>query len=173
VEFLAETYRRLGDERTVRPVTATRHLADHPPGTGLQLAEGSWGANGDHSMWLNDRTAWTWQRLWPLEDAFWKVAPAAIGSPAARPVLAQAARELLLAQASDWQFIISTGVVADYAERRFTLHCQDAERLIAALAPGGSPEISLEGAQQLADELRVRDDVFPDVLASVAVALGA
>ena len=169
VEFLGETYRRLGAERGVRPVTATRHLEEHPPRTGLQLAEGSWGANGDHSMWLNDRTAWTWQRLWPLEDAFWKVAPAAIGSPAARPLLAQAARELLLAQASDWQFIISTGVVADYAERRFTLHCQDADRLIAALAPGGSPE----EAQGVADELRVRDDVFPDVLASVAVALGA
>ena len=41
-------------------------------------------------------------------------------------MLAQAARELLLAQASDWQFIISTGVVADYGERRFELHCQDA-----------------------------------------------
>jgi 1,4-alpha-glucan branching enzyme len=86
--------------------------------------------------------------------------------------LAQAARELLLAQASDWQFIISTGVVADYAERRFTLHCQDAERLISALAPGGSPDLPLEGAQSLADALRVRDDLFPDVLASVAVALG-
>jgi len=173
VEFLGETYRRLRDERTVRPVTAARHLEDHPPRTGLQLAEGSWGANGDHSMWLNDRTAWTWQRLWPLEDSFWTVARAAMGSPAARPVLAQAARELLLAQASDWQFIISTGVVADYAERRFTLHCQDAERLISALAPGGSPDLSLEGAQSLADALRVRDDLFPDVLASVAVALGA
>jgi 1,4-alpha-glucan branching enzyme len=173
VEFLGATYRRLREEPAVRPVTATRHLEDYPPRTGLQLAEGSWGANGDHSMWLNDRTAWTWQRLWPLEDSFWAVAPAAIGSPAARPVLAQAARELLLAQASDWQFIISTAVVADYGERRFTQHCQDAERLISALAPGGSPDLTLEGAQRLAEELRQRDDVFPDVLASVAVALGA
>ena len=173
VDFLGATYRRLQHEPGVRPVTATRHLLDHPPRTGLQLAEGSWGANGDHSMWLNDRTAWTWQRLWPLEDAFWTVAPAALASPEARPVLAQAARELLLAQASDWQFIISTGVVADYGESRFKLHCQDAERLIAALAPGGAPDLPLAGAQRLAEELRQRDDVFPDVLASVAAALSA
>ena len=167
VEFLGAMYRRLLEQGAVRPVTAGRHLEEHPPRAGLRLAEGSWGANGDHSMWLNDRTAWMWQRIWALEDAFWDVAPAALASPAARPVLAQAARELLLAQASDWEFIISTGVVADYGVRRFELHCQDAERLVAALMPGGS----LEGADRLAEELWRRDGVFPDVLASVAVAL--
>ena len=169
VEFLGAVYRRLQEQGAVRPVTAGRHLEEHPPRAGLRLAEGSWGANGDHSMWLNDRTAWMWQRLWALEDAFWDVAPAAFASPAARPVLAQAARELLLAQASDWEFIVSTGVVADYGVRRFELHCQDAERLVAALTPGGS----LEGAHRLAEELWHRDGVFPDVLASVAVALSA
>jgi 1,4-alpha-glucan branching enzyme len=120
-------------------------------------------------MWLNDRTAWMWQRLWALEDAFWDVAPAAFASPGARPVLAQAARELLLAQASDWEFIVSTGMVADYGVRRFELHCQDAERLVAVLTPGGS----LEGAHRLAEELWQRDGVFTDILASVAVALSA
>ena len=169
VEFLGAMYRRLLEWGAVRPVTAGQHLAEHPPRAGLRLAEGSWGANGDHSMWLNDRTAWMWQRLWALEDAFWDVAPAAFAVPAARPVLAQAARELLLAQASDWEFIVSTGVVADYGVRRFELHCQDAERLVAALAPGGS----LEGAHRLAEELWQRDGVFPDILASVAVALSA
>ena len=82
-------------------------------------------------------------------------------------MLAQAARELLLAQASDWQFIISTGAVVDYAERRFTLHCDDAERLIEALSGG-----DLEGGGRLADELARRDDLFPDVLTAVTQALG-
>src|SRR2546427_445917 len=115
-DFLAATYRALrgSGKDGVRAVTASQHLEAHAPGTALQLAEGSWGANGDHSMWLNDQTAWTWERLWRLEDAFWDAAPAALASAAARPVLAQAARELLLAQASDWQFIISTGAVVDY-----------------------------------------------------------
>jgi len=165
-DFLAATYRALRG-KGVHAVMASRHLEAHPPRTALQLAEGSWGANGDHSMWLNDRTAWTWQRLAPLEEAFWDAAPAALASAAARPVLAQAARELLLAQSSDWQFIISTGAVVDYAERRFTQHCDDAERLIKALV-GDAPE-SVEG---LADELARRDDLFPDVLAQVAEALG-
>jgi len=165
-DFLAATYRALRGHG-VRAVTASQHLEAHPPRVALQLAEGSWGANGDHSMWLNDRTAWTWKRLRPLEAAFWKAAPAALKKPAARPVLAQAARELLLAQSSDWQFIISTGAVVDYAERRFTLHCDDAERLIDALKQG-----SLETGARIADELAKRDNLFPDVLAQVAEALG-
>ena len=45
-------------------------------------------------------------------------------------ILAQAARELLLAQSSDWQFIISTGAAADYGERRFREHCSDTEELV-------------------------------------------
>jgi len=100
------------------------------------------------------------------------VARAALASADARPVLAQAARELLLAQASDWQFIISTGAVVDYAERRFTLHCDDAERLVKALTASvvgdGAP---LDAARGIADELGGRDDLFPDVLAAVAEAL--
>src|SRR5439155_1068545 len=108
-DFLAATYRALrgSGKDGVRAVTASQHLEAHAPGRALQLAEGSWGANGDHSMWLNDQTAWTWERLWRLEDAFWDAARAALASPAARPVLAQAARELLLAQASDWQSHVS------------------------------------------------------------------
>ncbi len=166
VEFLGEVYRRLRDVSGLRPVTAARHVAEHAPRTTLQLAAGSWGANGDDTMWLNERTAWTWRRLWALEDAFWDAAPRALEVPAARPAVAQAARELLLAQASDWQFIISTGAVTDYAERRFSGHCDDLARLLAALGSG-----AVEGAGRLAEELRRRDDVFPDVLTHVAAAV--
>jgi 1,4-alpha-glucan branching enzyme len=121
-------------------------------------------------MWLSDQTAWTWERLWPLEQSFWDVAPSALASPAARPVLAQAARELLLAQSSDWQFIISTGAAADYAEKRFREHCEDAERLIGALSPDRADE--LESEQKVADEMYERDHVFPNVLPAISAALG-
>jgi 1,4-alpha-glucan branching enzyme len=170
-DWLAAVYRSLArDPRGIRPVTASRYLAEHPAKQAIRLPSGSWGANGDFSMWLGAATIWTWERLWPLEEQFWDTAPTAIASPAARPVLAQAARELLLAQASDWQFIISTAAAADYAERRFREHCDAAAELLAALAPGGSDR--LPRAQQRAESLRRRDDLFPDVLSGVAAALG-
>jgi len=169
--FLGQVYRALTGKRdAVQPVTGSRHLEAHPPRAAIRLPWGSWGANGDSSMWLSDQTAWTWERLWPLEQSFWDVAPSALASPAARPVLAQAARELLLAQSSDWQFIISTGAAADYAEKRFREHCEDAERLIAALSPDRAGE--LESAQKVADEMYERDHVFPNVLPAISAALG-
>jgi 1,4-alpha-glucan branching enzyme len=76
---------------------------------------------------------------------------------------------MLLAQSSDWQFIISTGAVVDYAERRFNLHCGDAERLVSALTPGSG--VSLEEGQRLAEELERRDPLFPGLLPAVAAAL--
>jgi 1,4-alpha-glucan branching enzyme len=168
-DFLAALFRRLSDS-SVRPRAASEHLAEHPARDVVRLAEGSWGAGGDYRMWMNEQTAWTWRRLWPLEDAFWDAAPGALKDEALRPILAQAARSLLLAQSSDWQFIISTGVAADYAELRFTQHCEDAERLVAALARDADAA-AIGGARALAESLRQRDDVFPDVLDSVAEAL--
>ena len=169
--FLGHVYRALAGKRDeIQPATGSKHLEAHPPRAAIRLPWGSWGANGDSSMWLSNQTAWTWERLWPLEQAFWDAAPGALASPAARPILAQAARELLLAQSSDWQFIISTGAAADYAEKRFREHCDDAEKLIAALGPGR--EENLKEAEKLAEELYQRDHVFPNVLPAIAAALG-
>jgi 1,4-alpha-glucan branching enzyme len=134
------------------------------------MPAGSWGANGDFSMWLSDLTAWTWQRLWPLEERFWDVAPTALRSDDTRFILAQAARELLLAQSSDWQFILSTGAAADYGERRFREHCSDTEELVQVLEDGSAA--ALDRGHRRAAELAERDALFPDVLPALAAALG-
>ncbi len=171
IDFLSALYRRLADWPDLRPVTASQHLQGRVSGRALRLAAGSWGANGDDSMWLNEGTQWMWERLWPLEYAFWEAAARCVSSDAAAPVLAQAARELLLAQASDWPFIVSTGAVEDYGRARFRRHADDLERLLRALAPTASPE-TLAAARGEAEALYARDRVFPDVLPALRRALG-
>ncbi len=169
-EFLGHVYRALRVQPDVRPVTASEHLASYRARTGLRLAPGSWGANGDYSMWLNSQTAWTWPRIWEIEDRFWTMAREAIEQPPAHDALAQAARELLLVQSSDWQFIISTGAVTDYAIRRFNAHADACDRLFAVIEAGlASGELS--SATNLAAELRAQDDLFPNVLESVRAVL--
>ena len=169
VDFLEQLYRRLARDG-VRPVTARQHIASDGKGRPtIQLTEGSWGKNGDFSMWLNEQTAWTWQRLWALEDAYWAAAPKALkGGPKPRAVLAQATRSMLLAQASDWQFIISTAEAADYASQRFDEHCGQAEDLVRALGSGKIDDATMARVEALG----AQDSLFPNVLRSIAEVVG-
>ena len=67
-DFLGEVYRALPGQSGRHPehrVASTCRSIRRPARS--SCTTGSWGANGDFSMWLNDRTAWTWPRLWPLE----------------------------------------------------------------------------------------------------------
>ena len=70
--------------------------------------------------------------------------------------LDQAGRELLLAQASDWTFIMKTGTVTQYAVRRVGDHVSRFNALYDALRTGSIHEPWLK-------DLEERDNLFPDL----------
>ncbi|MCU0627138.1 MAG: DUF1957 domain-containing protein, partial [Gemmatimonadaceae bacterium] len=135
-------------------------------------------ALGSFAMWLNERTAWLWRRLWPLELRFWAVARTAIAHAPRHAVLVQAARALLLAQSSDWPFMLTRDEAADHAARRATAHLDACEALVTALealADDAAPDERLVAARALAAEQARLDDPFhdDDVLAALQGALAA
>ena len=75
---------------------------------------------------------------------------------AARHVLDQAARELLLLQSSDWPFLVTTGQAREYAIHRFRQHVERFEALLDTLDQGEP-----DGA--LAEALWEKDKVFPEI----------
>src|SRR5439155_288793 len=77
--------------------------------------------------------------------------------------LAQATRSMLLAQASDWQFIISTAEAADYASQRFDEHCAQAEDLVRVLQSGTIDDATMHRVEALG----AQDNLFPNVLRSI------
>ena len=81
------------------------------------------------------------------------LASRALADESTHEILAQAARAMLLLQSSDWQFIISTGEVADYAVRRFNGHAEDCHHLLDALdnAVAGA---DVDGGVRLAQALQ-------------------
>lgn len=171
-DFLSDLYATLPQTHRLRAVTAAEHIDRQAPRLALGLAAGSWGQNGDDTMWNNERVAWMWPEIWRVETAFWNVAPRALARSDLHDVLSQAARSMLLQQASDWPFIVSTGEVGDYAVRRFREHTLDAQSLIRQLeriVDGGDAS----GAHALAGVLRDRDGVFADLVPSIAAALDA
>ncbi|HXH82318.1 MAG TPA: 1,4-alpha-glucan branching protein domain-containing protein [Candidatus Tectomicrobia bacterium] len=160
LEHVAREMTRQG----IRPMTLGEALEASPPAATLSLPEGSWGEGGDHRVWLNRDTEWTWDRIYSAEHEWVEHLRRGLDDhPDVRRVVTQATRELLLLQSSDWQFLITTGTARDYAERRVAEHYAEFKRLseMASTLRTGAP-LSVEAAETLR-RLEREDFVFPDL----------
>ncbi len=155
IDFL---FRKLAyDQREVEATTPGEYLDRHGD---LQTAAPpacSWGAGGFHEVWLNGSNDWVYPYL---HDAARRMTELVRRYPEAsgerRRALDQAARELLLAQASDWAFIMKTGTSVDYAVRRCKTHIHRFHRL-ADMASADHYD------GRYLQELIARDSLFPDM----------
>lgn len=134
--------------------TPAAYLDRHgAPGPARPVAS-SWGNAGFFDYWLNGENHWVWRHVHhasrSMADLARRHGCAGPDSPAGAAVR-QAARELLLAQASDWPFILKSGTQVEYARRRFTAHLSRFHRIQAALAGGGAPDSRWLAAVQAAD----------------------
>jgi 1,4-alpha-glucan branching enzyme len=68
-----------------------------------------------------------------------------------RPDLDQLARQVLLATASDWAFMVSRDTAASYARARFAAHRDDADALLAALRLADGSARPLAASQRRTD----------------------
>jgi 1,4-alpha-glucan branching enzyme len=94
----------------------------------------SWGNKGYAEMWLNGSNDWIHRHLHVGEERMVELAnrfPSADGVK--RRALNQAAREFLLAQSSDWPFLMTVGACEPYAQKRFKMHTQRFTRLYGDL----------------------------------------
>lgn len=161
-EFLYELARRIHADGSIECVSGGDMLDRYPPAATITLPEGSWGEGGYHYVWLNEDNIWTWERLYPAERKLRKMARE-WGDGPARSIIEQAARELLLAEASDWQFLISTYSARDYAELRFADHIDRFDRLanIAEKVHFGTPPSAEE--QRFIDDCGLKDCPFESI----------
>jgi 1,4-alpha-glucan branching enzyme len=115
--------------RSVSEVVESLH---DPPS--LEPQSSSWGEGGDHRTWLNPRNHWLWPALHRSERHFLRLAQRACTAELPEPsLLGSAARELLLAQASDWLFQIANDPVAGYPVRRARDHLSRFAELVEAI----------------------------------------
>jgi len=127
-EFLYELGRLLHLDGNIEMVSGSEVLDTDPAKHMITLPEGSWGEGGYHYIWINDDNYWTWKKLYPIERRLRQMIKEYAGGPA-HELVVQAGRELLLAESSDWQFLISTFSAKDYAEIRFNDHIDRFEKL--------------------------------------------
>ncbi len=104
-------------------VTPSDYLRKFPVNQPAQPVFSSWGLGGYSEFWLNETNDWIYPHLNKACDEMVQLAshPVPAAGFAAR-ALNQATRELLLAQASDWAFMMKAGNYRSYAEKGVKTH---------------------------------------------------
>jgi 1,4-alpha-glucan branching enzyme len=145
------------DQKEFTLVTPADYLRQHATNQVAQPSPSSWGEEGYYRVWLNETNQWIYPHLHVAQTRMTGLArqfPNATGLPLR--ALRQAAQELLLAQASDWPFILRTGTSPDYAKKRVKDHLLRFLSLHQQLAEGRINEPALKRLESV-------DNVFPGV----------
>ena len=145
------------DQKTFSLITPTGYLQRHPTQQVATPSASSWGEEGYWRVWLNETNEWIYPHLNIAQERMTQLVrrfPNA-GGIIAR-ALKQAGRELLLAQSSDWPFILRTGTSPDYARQRVKDHLLRFIGLHDQLTSTGVDEAWLARVESI-------DAIFPDI----------
>ena len=155
-EWLETLFRKVYYEQTVfSPITPSEYLSLNMPLQEAEPSASSWGDKGYHDVWLNQANDWTYRHLHMAAERMIKAAadfPTAGGIQ--KEALNQLGRELLLAQASDWPFIMASGTMVRYARERVEDHLIRFNRLLEQVYNANIEREWLE-------KLKARDNLFP------------
>ena len=161
-DFLNLVFRKAAyDQDVFEFTTLSNYLKKYQVNQLVTPAESSWGDKGFFDVWLNGENAFYWRHVLTISRKMTQLAdryPDAQGI--LRRALNQLAREVLLAQSSDWPFLITTGTAKDYSKRRINDHVVRVLILSDQVESGQIDEGLLELLEQ-------RDSIFPYIDYSV------
>jgi 1,4-alpha-glucan branching enzyme len=158
-EFLNLLIRKsVYDQQDYRLTTPGRYLVDHTTLQMLVPSASSWGHKGYWEVWLDESNAWIYPHLHAAARRMTEIARHynETATPFQERVLKQLARELLLAQSSDWAFLMKTGTATAYATKRTKDHLLRFTRLYDQLRCNDVDEEFLKNCEW-------RDNIFPNL----------
>jgi len=163
--WLARVLRWVEDDPEIDLTNTRIHLDQNPPNKVVSIIEGSWGQGSSHWVWLNEWTTWTWNLIYEVEEKTEKIMTkyGRTKDENLKKILKQLARESLLLQSSDWQFLITTWSARDYAENRVSLHYENFSRLYEMAEKYGSGDLVDEGEWHFLGTLEANDGLFPEI----------
>jgi 1,4-alpha-glucan branching enzyme len=145
------------DQQTIKMINVPEYLSKFPKQQVCQPTFSSWGYRGYAEVWLEGSNDWIYRHLHEAADRMVELARATPDpSPLRRRALNQAARELLLAQASDWAFIMKTGTMVEYAVKRTYTHILNFNHLYEQIRHHSIDEPWLADLEQ-------RHNLFPNI----------
>jgi len=161
IEFLAR--KMCYDQNIVKMITPSEYLHRYPINQMSYPSASSWGWKGHNEFWLEGANDWIYrhlhmaqQRMVELSDQYASYLVKKPRSPRIKRALNQAARELLLAESSDWPFIMKTGTMVPYAHKRIKSHLSRFNRIYKDLK-----SVSLD--DDWLKEVEWRDNIYCDL----------
>ncbi len=133
VYWLEVTLRSLEQCRGLRMTTPSLYLDDNAPSRAASLRETTWGTGKDDSTWINPSTRWMWDRLGEAQEKMFALAGSRSKGEAYGRALAQAAREVLLLESSDWPYMVAKDRAKGYSIERFNAHSERFQKIAGAL----------------------------------------
>ncbi|MDQ7824998.1 MAG: DUF1957 domain-containing protein [Candidatus Eremiobacteraeota bacterium] len=124
-QFLKAVFEGIAKEQyPIKPVTPMDYLEIYPENPVATPSHSSWGHKGYSEYWLEECNDWIYRHLHKAAERMNALATTFrdASDPLTVRALNQAARELLLAQSSDWAFIIKTATCVEYAAMRTKEH---------------------------------------------------
>ncbi len=146
---------------TIQLNTGSAYLTDYPVNVVSEPSPSSWGDGGYSAVWVDGTNDWIYRHVHRAETSMHELAMRFSESPPdelTRRALNQLARELLLAQSSDWAFIMKTGTAVKYAVDRVKSHLSRFRRLSREIETG-----TLDGDVAWLADLEGRDNIFPNL----------
>lgn len=145
------------DQNTVELITPSDYLERHPVNQVCTPSSASWGYRGYNEVWLNRSNDWIYPHLHKAADQMVELARTYRGvNGVVGKALNQAARELLLAQSSDWAFIMKTSTMVEYAVKRTTDHITRFNKICDDVKSGCIDHSWLKEVEQM-------DNIFPEI----------
>ncbi|WP_309382341.1 glycoside hydrolase family 57 protein [Cerasicoccus frondis] len=148
------------DQSSLETISLGKYLDRNPVHQTAYPATSSWGHKGHFEYWLNGANDWMFDQITSAGDRMTRLARDFAAKKTVKKLndraLQQCARELVLAQSSDWPFIVSNGTSAQYAERRVRDHCSRLHYLANALEHDTVDKKELES-------LELMDNIFPNI----------
>jgi 1,4-alpha-glucan branching enzyme len=156
--FLQQFIRLAAKEPDLKLTTPSEFLTTHPTQQTVEPAASTWGENGHLRVWLDPSNVWLYPHLHGAARRMHEIASSQPAEPAPLTVriLKQLARELLLAQASDWAFLMKNGTAKEYAGKRTMDHLIRFNRLYDEFKKKGVDDEFLHDCEW-------RDNLFPNV----------
>ena len=161
-EFLDEVVRRMAAPGSGLEAVLPGSFSRSEPALSLPAAS-SWGEGGHFGVWLDESNVGMQSPLRRAGATMQALADRFLGGPLSGVqdrALRQAGRELLLAQASDWPFLVKMQTAGDYPELRFRAHLERFHQLAARLKSESGDEAALV---QLVDDLEYRSPLFAEL----------